>query len=62
MPEIVAREYLQTMPDAIIAAVARGEIDLNQLAIHTLADHGLNHQGKWIGFDEAARLLPQSSK
>jgi len=51
-----ASEYLQTFPDNIIAAVARGDIDLNRLAIEVLANRGLDHNAKWIGFDAAARL------
>lgn len=51
-----ASEHLQTFPDDIIAAVARGDIDLNRLARETLASRGLDHNAKWIGFD-AARLM-----
>lgn len=59
MNENTAREYLQTMPDTIIAAVVRGEIDLNQLAAQTLANRGLNLDGQWVGFP-AAKLLQAS--
>ena len=52
-----ASEYLQTFPDDIIAAAARGDIDLNRLAREALASRGLDHNAKWIGFDAAARLM-----
>ena len=39
----------------VLAAVARGELDLNQLAKEELAGRGLNDQGNWIGFDAAKK-------
>ena len=51
-----AAEYLQTMPTAVLAAARRGEIDLHALAAQTLADRGLDHDGRWVGF-QRARLL-----
>jgi len=49
-------ESLQTMPTDILAAVARGEVNLNRVAKDELAARGLNDRGKWVGFDEAKRL------
>jgi hypothetical protein len=51
-----AREHLQPIPAAVLAAAARGEIDLNDLARQELASRGLDHDGKWVGFERAARL------
>lgn len=41
----------------VLAGVAKGEIDLNQIAINHLAGRGLDENGQWIGFDEAQRKL-----
>ena len=46
-------EYLQTIPAALLAAVAQGRVDMNKLAADELASRGLNEQGKWVGFDTA---------
>lgn len=46
-------EYLQTIPGALLAAVAQGRVDMNKLAADELASRGLNEQGKWVGFDTA---------
>jgi hypothetical protein len=51
-----AREHVQTFPSDVLAAAARGEIDLNDYARRELASRGLDHAGKWIGFPAAARL------
>lgn len=50
---IPAQEYVQTIPSEILAAVARGEIDLNQLAQLELASRGQDINGKWVGFERA---------
>ncbi len=51
-----ASAYVQTIPSDILAAAARGEIDLNKIARAELANRGLNWQAKWVGFPEAARI------
>jgi hypothetical protein len=53
-----ALEMLQTFPAFLLAAVVRGELDLNVLAKRELASRGLNHDGRWVGFDRAAQLVP----
>lgn len=53
--------FLQLADTAVLAAVARGEIDLNRLARETLAGRGMDADGKWVGFEEAARRLSESS-
>ena len=45
--------FLQLADTAVLAAVARGEIDLNRLARETLANRGMDANGQWVGFDEA---------
>lgn len=47
--------FSMTSTDLLLAAAA-GLIDLNQLAREQLADRGLDANGKWIGFDNAARI------
>ena len=37
----------------VLAAAARGEIDLNRLAREELAARGLDNKGVWVGFDRA---------
>ena len=44
---------LQGASTALIAAVARGEIDLNALALEELAGRGLDAGGQWVGFEAA---------
>ncbi len=47
---------LQTIHADILAAAARGEIDLNTLARRELASRGLDDNGRWVGFREAEQL------
>lgn len=54
MTTSTAAEYIQTIPADVLAAAARGEIDLNALARQELASRGLDLSGKWIGFAKAA--------
>lgn len=49
--------FIQTALTKVLAAVARGEIDLNQIAREELASRGLNDQGRWVGFDQARSAL-----
>lgn len=49
--------FIQTADTEVLAAVARGEIDLNQIAREELASRGLNDQGRWVGFDQARESL-----
>ena len=44
---------LQGASTAFLAAVARGEIDLNALAIEELAGRGLDARGHGVGFAAA---------
>ena len=47
--------FIQTALNKVLAAAARGELDLNRLAKQELAARGLNDQGNWIGFDAAKK-------
>ena len=47
--------FIQIAAIKVLAAVARGELDLNRLAKEELAARGLNDQGNWIGFDAAKK-------
>lgn len=51
---------LQTLGTQILAAAARGDIDLNQIAKQELASRGLDYQGKWVGFERAKFLMSMS--
>ncbi len=41
----------------VLAAVARGEIDLNRLAREVLVNRGMNAHGVWVGFERAREEL-----
>ena len=52
--------HIQCMDTATLCKVARGEVDLNQIAINHLAARGMDETGRWIGFDKAKeRLIEQ---
>lgn len=46
----------QGVATSILAAVSRGELDLNLLAREELANRGLDKHGEWVGFEAAARI------
>ena len=41
---------------AVLAAAARGELDLNRLAREEMASRGLDLDGNWVGFKRAAEI------
>lgn len=47
---------LQCGHTALLAAAARGEIDLNQMARDVLASRGLDQHGRWVGAERAAAI------
>lgn len=48
--------FIQTALTKVLAAVARGEFDLNRLARDELAARGLDKQGQWVGFPQAKKI------
>lgn len=48
--------FIHIAPTKVLAAVARGEVDLNAIARRELANRGLDMHGRWVGFEQAARL------
>jgi hypothetical protein len=48
--------FIQIAATKVLAAIARGEIDLNRIAREELASRGLDQNGKWVGFDKAREL------
>jgi hypothetical protein len=48
--------FIQTALTKVLAAAARGEIDLNRLAREELASRGLDDHGVWVGFDRAKQI------
>ena len=48
--------FIQIALTKVLAAVARGELDLNQLAREELANRGLDKNGAWVGFDCANEI------
>ncbi|MGH8585252.1 MAG: hypothetical protein ACREWE_03405 [Gammaproteobacteria bacterium] len=48
--------FIQTAAAKVLAAVARGELDLNRLAREELASRGLDQNGAWVGFQEARAI------
>lgn len=49
--------FIQLADVAVLAAVARGEIDLNRIAREELAGRGMDERGRWVGFDQARAAL-----
>ena len=52
--------FIQLVDTKVLAAAARGEIDMNKLARDALANRGLDTQGKWVGFEKAAKIAAQA--
>jgi hypothetical protein len=52
--------FIQTAATAILVAAATGRLDLGQLARLELAHRGLDHEGQWVGFDEARAIYERS--
>lgn len=48
--------FIQIAATKVLAAIARGEIDLNRIAREELASRGLDQNGKWVGFDKAREI------
>ena len=48
--------FIQIALTKVLAAVARGELDLNRLAREELAARGQDRQGVWVGFDVAKTI------
>ncbi|MCX7144366.1 MAG: hypothetical protein NT123_25710 [Proteobacteria bacterium] len=48
--------FIQIAMTKVLAAVARGELDLNRLAREELAARGLNNKGVWVGFERAKQI------
>ena len=48
--------FIQTALTKVLAAAARGELDLNRLAREELASRGLDQNGVWVGFEQAAKI------
>jgi len=48
--------FIQFATSRVLASVARGELDLNQLAREELASRGQDINGVWVGFGRAAEL------
>lgn len=49
-------EHLQPLPTELLKAIARGEVDAQEVAARLMADRGLDRDGKWVGFEAAARM------
>ncbi len=48
--------FIQLANAEVLAAAARGEIDLYAIARQELGNRGLDWSGKWIGFTKAQAL------
>ena len=48
--------FIQIALTKVLAAAARGELDLNLLAREELASRGLDTKGDWVGFDRARQI------
>ena len=54
--------FLALAGTEVLAAVARGEIDLNRLAREVLENRGMNAHGVWVGFARAREELRESRR
>lgn len=48
--------FIQIALTKVLAAAARGELDLNRLAREELAARGLDQNGAWVGFEQAEKI------
>ena len=48
--------FIQIADAKVLAAVARGEIDLNRIAREELVSRGLGLRGEWVGFKAARKV------
>lgn len=48
-------EHLQPLPTELLLAMAKGEVDVEAIAARLVADRGLDRQGRWVGFEAAAK-------
>lgn len=48
--------FIQIALTKVLAAAARGELDLNGLAREELASRGMDEHGCWVGFERAASI------
>ena len=48
--------FIQIADAKVLAAVARGEIDLNRIVKEELAARGLGLHGEWVGFQKARQI------
>jgi len=48
--------FIQIADTRVLAAVARGEIDLNLIAREEMAARGLGLHGEWVGFQKARQI------
>ncbi|MDO8795072.1 MAG: hypothetical protein Q7J25_10685 [Vicinamibacterales bacterium] len=53
--------FMQLAATIVLAAVARGELDLNAVARRELANRGLDHNGTWVGFEKAAQIAAKGA-
>lgn len=48
--------YIGMLDSDLLAAAARGDVDLNEIARWNMASRGLGRHGEWVGFPEAKRI------
>jgi len=45
--------HFQTLPDDVLAAIVRGDLNAVALAARELQSRGLDQHGEWVGFSKA---------
>ena len=53
--EVGALEFLQTIPSGVLSQFVKGEVDINKLLKLELSYRGQDSDGKWVGFNDAAK-------
>ncbi len=49
--------FIRSASTVVLAAVVKGDIDLNLIAREELAARGMDRNGNWVGFDRAREQL-----
>ncbi|RMH85238.1 hypothetical protein EA796_06935 [Pseudomonas sp. AOB-7] len=47
-------EHLQPLPTELLKAMAKGEVDAQAVAAQLMVGRGLDREGRWVGFEQAA--------
>lgn len=56
-------EELQILSNALLKAIATGEVDAKAAARRLMANRGFDYRtGEWVGFNEASRIAEEGAE